>query len=112
MKKTILCLALILLLGASLAACRAPEAHVHTYATEWSYDMYEHWHAASCEHTEQERDRAEHFFEGSVILRETCTEAGRHRLTCAECQYSTEIEVPPAHRFEDGVCTECGAPQE
>ena len=109
MKKRIICLAVLALVCASLFACSAP--HVHTYEYGWSHDMYEHWHAAACEHTEEERDRAAHFFEGSVKVRETCTTPGVHTLTCAECGFATDIDVPAAHRYENGVCAECGEAQ-
>ena len=99
---------LLLALSISLCACQEPAPHVHTYESEWSHDTYEHWHKASCEHAELESGRAEHFFEGSVKVKETCTEPGVHILTCEECGFSTEITVDPAHRYEDGVCAECG----
>lgn len=36
--------------------------HVHTFASEWSYDEYEHWHSATCEHTSLRQDNDVHHF--------------------------------------------------
>ena len=36
------------------------EAHTHTYAEEWSFDATNHWHAATCEHTDERADVAAH----------------------------------------------------
>ncbi|MBQ8174126.1 MAG: leucine-rich repeat domain-containing protein [Clostridia bacterium] len=114
MKKQLICLTLILLFCVALAACEQPEPpHAHTYSTEWSQDLYEHWHAADCEHTELEADREEHTYMASVDIEETCTESGLHTLTCSVCGYGTQITVPAAHRTEphEGkapTCTEAG----
>ena len=107
MKRSLICLFVLLLVSVTLFACSAP--HEHTFEYGWSYDMYEHWHAAACEHTEEERDRAEHFFEGSVKVQETCTTPGVHTLTCAECGFATDIDVPAAHRTErhEGQAATC-----
>lgn len=32
----------------------------HTYAEEWSYDETHHWHVATCEHTDEISEKAEH----------------------------------------------------
>ena len=34
--------------------------HEHTFAEDWSKDATHHWHAATCEHTEEKSDYAEH----------------------------------------------------
>ena len=36
--------------------------HTHTYSTEWESDATEHWHAATCEHTELKDSKAAHEF--------------------------------------------------
>ncbi len=38
------------------------ESHTHTYSDEWSYDEDYHWHAATCGHTDETKDRAAHEF--------------------------------------------------
>ena len=37
-------------------------AHVHTFSSAWSTDASKHWHAATCEHTDEVSDKAEHSF--------------------------------------------------
>lgn len=55
MKKSIILLSAAALL--SLAACGT---HTHTFASEWTYDDTNHWHAATCEHTDQKDGVAAH----------------------------------------------------
>lgn len=38
----------------------AAAAHVHTYASEWSYNATKHWHAANCGHSSLKKDEASH----------------------------------------------------
>lgn len=39
----------------------------------------------------------------------TCTEVGNKAyVTCKNCDYTTYEEIPMNHKFENGVCTECG----
>ena len=49
--------------------------HVHTFATEWTYDGAYHWKAATCEHEEEVSEKSEHTFDG---------------ITCTECDYEIE----------------------
>ncbi len=37
--------------------------HTHTYSKEWSSDETNHYHAATCEHTDQVSDKAKHDFD-------------------------------------------------
>ncbi len=50
-------------LGA-LAACS--EEHTHTYADGWTHDENYHWHAATCEHTDEVSGKEAHTFESGV----------------------------------------------
>lgn len=59
-----------LLLG--LTACK--RKHKHTYAEQFSYDAENHWHPATCEHTEEKQDFAAHKMEDG---------------TCKTCGYQT-----------------------
>ncbi len=63
MKKTILaivtaCVMMFSVFG--LTAC----GHEHTYAEGWSTSETEHWHAATCEHKDQVKDKGNHEFGG------------------------------------------------
>ena len=46
----------------------------HTYSLEWSSDKTHHWHAATCEHSDQVADRAEHTWDEGV-----CSVCGKLR---------------------------------
>ena len=52
------------------------EAHTHTFAEEWSYNDTYHWHAATCEHTEEVSGRAAHSMQDGA---------------CTVCPYTTPI---------------------
>ena len=81
----------------------------HSYAGEWSSDNTHHWHAATCEHTEEKKDYAEHVFESSVCT--TCgtqpvTEGLEYTLINNDTEYEVsgygtamgnEIFIPSAH---------------
>ena len=114
MKKGIFCLLVLFFVCGALFACDEPNPepeapHEHTFAEEWSHDLYEHWHAADCGHSDTASEREGHVFWGTVKVRETCTEPGVHILTCSVCEFSTEIDVPPAHRTEqhEGQAATC-----
>ena len=47
--------------------------------------------------------------EGEVTAEATCTEAGEKTITCTVCGETQTEEIPKTgHRFEDGVCENCG----
>ncbi len=82
------------------AACRQdappePPAHMHAYADSWSSDETYHWHAATCEHTAEVKDKAEHTFSGNV---------------CTVCNYEKEPEVIVKCTCEPQcvLCPDCG----
>lgn len=84
MKKlvTLLTLAVIAGAAASLAACETAN-HTHTYSDEWTSDATQHWHAATCEHTDEKADVAAH-----TPGAETYNEAtGNYEVRCTECGY-------------------------
>ena len=43
-----------------------PAPNEHTYSEAWSCDVTHHWHAATCEHTEEVSEYAEHTIENGV----------------------------------------------
>ena len=51
----VLCLVFAL---TALASCK--DTHQHTFASEWSSDAENHWHAANCEHTSEKSDLGAH----------------------------------------------------
>ncbi len=64
----------------ALSACAGktpePPAHTHTYSAEWSHDETHHWHAATCEHTDEMSGKAAHEFENGV-----CTVCEYEKIT-------------------------------
>ena len=61
----------------SLASCSQEPVHEHTFSEEWTSDATYHWHAATCEHTDEVSDKAEHIWdEGKVTNPGSCTEPG------------------------------------
>ena len=56
----------ILLLAMS---CNTPPLHVHTFdETRWVNDETHHWHPATCGHTNERKDVAEHTKDSGTVL--------------------------------------------
>lgn len=63
MRKSSIVLAITLALSSAFcfAACGgASSDHVHTFDTKWSCSLEEHWHAATCVHTDLRKDAGPH----------------------------------------------------
>lgn len=76
-----------------LISCRN---HSHTYSNMWSYDEVKHWHVATCEHTNEKTEEADHTWDNPLILKEaTEEEAGEKKLVCSVCK-AEKIETIPA----------------
>lgn len=92
LKKSKLVIASIFAMFAmALPACNSntnpKEQHTHTYSEEWSKDATYHWHAATCEHTNEVKDKAEHTYTQQVI--EPTYESGGYTVyTCTVCEYT------------------------
>ena len=70
------------------------QTHTHTYATEWSKDETNHWHAATCEHTSEKKDVTAHTFgEWTETKAPTYTEKGEKQRACTVCSYVDKQEV-------------------
>ena len=108
MKKLNLSL-LILLLSISMigfTGCKDPElAHEHTFSDSWSKDATHHWHAATCEHTTEVSDKAEHTFGDWKVTKEATEEAeGTRERSCTVCGYTaTEAieKLAHTHKFAE-----------
>ncbi len=87
MKKFILLLTTLLCfftLCMGLTACDKGEvepssvpSHGHSYSDEWSQDKANHWHTATCEHTDAVKDKAEHTLNSEYV----CTVCGYDATT-------------------------------
>ena len=73
-------LAAVMVCGA-LPSCTKPETPQkpceHTFDTKWSSDANEHWHAATCGHDEEKKDKAAHKFGPNG--------------TCSVCEYHKHV---------------------
>ncbi|MBE6604964.1 MAG: hypothetical protein E7639_04585, partial [Ruminococcaceae bacterium] len=79
-----------------LLACSDDNTHTHTYSDDWTADATHHWHAATCEHTNESSGRAEHDWnEGAVTTDPTESEDGVKTFTCKVCD-AVKTEVIPA----------------
>lgn len=114
---------LVAVLTLSLVACQ----HVHTFSQDWTFDDNKHWHAATCEHTDEKSDEAPHSFDanGRCICGKTIDpdDSPNHVHTYtkswmfdktnhwhgASCKHAAQIKDKQAHNFVDGVCSVCGA---
>lgn len=99
----ILSLALVFTLSMITAACGEnkdddknkddpPAVHTHTYADTWSNDETNHWHAATCEHTAEVKDKAAHTVDSGA---------------CTVCGYAPEPEGKCSCETECVLCPEC-----
>ena len=88
-----------------MTGCNHSESHTHTFASEWTSNETEHWHAATCVHSLLVKDKAEHIFgQGFVARPATETEEGETDYTCTVCGYvKKEIieKLPHTHTFSD-----------
>ncbi len=86
----------------ALASC---EEHVHTFSTEWSSDDTSHWHASTCEHTDEKSDVADHDWdEGVETTPATETAKGVMTYTCTVCEKTKTEEIPElahTHTYSD-----------
>ena len=94
-------------LAFGLAACGGE--HTHTYSADWSSDETHHWHAATCEHTDEMSDYAEHTWsDGAITTPVTCTATGVMTYTCTACEETRTEPIaiePDAHTWDDGEVT-------
>ncbi len=64
-----------------------PLSHTHTFETTWTSDGTYHWHAATCQHTDEVKSKSEHTWDGGTVTTPaTCVEQGLMTYTCTVCQ--------------------------
>ena len=67
-------------------------AHTHKFAPAWTKDETNHWHAATCEHTEEVSGKAAHTFGDYVSNNDATTEAdGTKTRECSVCGYKDTV---------------------
>ena len=97
MRKTTKILFGILLIPLMLSSCsnsnnngnsnnNNDENHEHTYSDVWSYDDTYHWHASTCGHVDQVKDKEKHTFGDWAIDNASDIEKeGKKHRTCTKC---------------------------
>ena len=83
---------------------KAPEViakldHTHKFSDDWTSDDIYHWHVATCEHTTEVSDKAEHTFGNWTTTKAATEEAeGTRERSCTVCGYTaTEAIEKLAH---------------
>ena len=105
------------------AICSATNTTEHSFATEWSTDATDHWHAASCTHIGAITDKAAHVDEDNDGACDVCAYMGDHQHSYSEewakdetdhwhessCGHAV-IDGKAAHvdMTNDGECDVCG----
>lgn len=73
------------------------EAKGHTFSDKWSYNELQHWRAATCEHTNEKIQVADHIWSPGVITTQpTATTKGVMTYTCSVCGATKTEEVEPS----------------
>lgn len=70
--------------------------HVHTFdMTKWSYNTENHWHPATCAHTDEKKDLAAHNWNAGVITKPAdYGVAGEKIFTCTTCSATRKETIP------------------
>lgn len=93
------------------AGCQTePDNHSHSFSKDWTCDKTSHWHAATCEHTDQVSEKADHSFgEWNTTLEPTEEAEGKKMRTCNVCSYKEEQTVAKlshTHKFSEEWITD------
>lgn len=101
--KRIITLLLVLSLFIGIIGCK--KTHEHTFEKEWSYNETEHYHKATCEHSDERDAVSKHTFDNGTITKEpTETTKGVKTYKCTVCNFTKieEIkELEHVHTFEE-----------
>ena len=66
--------------------------HTHKFSSDWTSNATDHWHAATCEHAEEVKDKTEHTFgEWTSNNDATKTADGTKSRTCIACSYKETV---------------------
>lgn len=87
------CAATLLSCAVGIAAC-GEDAHTHTFSDDWSKNETAHWHAATCGHTDEKQDLADHAWnDGEITTPATAQTKGVKTFTCTVCGQTKTEEV-------------------
>ena len=87
MKKKFLSLALVFCLIVPCMVMLSACGHEHTFAETWTFNETHHWHASTCEHSDEKKDYDEHVDENEDDICDVC----RHGVVAliGENEYTT-----------------------
>lgn len=90
MKKMVLVGLVLLVSVMVLVGCKndsVPEVpHEHSFADEWSTSDTHHWKAATCEHTAEVSEEAEHTGNWTIVKAPSETDTGSKKRVCSVCK--------------------------
>ena len=70
------------------------ETHEHTFSREWSTSATHHWKVATCEHSSEVSEKAEHSYGEWITTKEATEEtAGSKERVCTVCNYKETAEI-------------------
>ena len=101
MKKLIGLIAIVMLCCTSMfAACLS--IHEHTFAEGWAYDETNHWHEATCEHTDKKGMFSAHNYGEWKVVDSPEDGVVTMQRTCTVCKYTeTKTEGEHEHTFAE-----------
>ncbi len=68
--------------------------HEHTFSREWSTSATHHWKVATCEHSSEVSEKAEHSYGEWIRTKEATEEtAGSKERVCTVCNYKETAEI-------------------
>ena len=89
------------LMFAALSSCGGQG---HQYASEWSKDASDHWHACTLENHTDVADKGAHDFDNGKVTKPATEEAeGVKTYTCDTCsyeKYESIAKLPHTHTFD------------
>lgn len=91
----------------TITKTETPSIHTHTFASGWSNNETEHWHAATCEHTTLKDGVAPHVYDDDKDA--TCNVCGYTRTIVHVHEFETTWttnETEHWHKCKDSDCTE------
>ena len=80
-----------------MIGCSQPEPpHVHTFSEAWTTDSTKHWHAATCEHSDEVKGKRLHRFPDTWNIFTVATEEadGLKERFCEVCNYRETQVIP------------------
>lgn len=115
MKKVLWFCTYVLLALMVICSCNQEPVHQHSFSDDWSYDETNHWHAATCDHSEEKSDIGQHeWVKKETNQGPTCENSGIELYECSVCHAIKEVNVPKLGHTIIGIdaknstCSETG----